>query len=213
MTNDALAEQFPEWTPARIHEIVGVDERHVAASEECAPDLAVAAATKLLASGRASPADIDYVIHCTRGPDYFLPTTACVIQTASVCPGTAVRSTSISVLGLRVRPRSSEGPDRIRPGEPPVVSYSGHVQQVPQPARQDRTERTRRRRGGYTAEERRVRYRRTARRPVRVRNRWARRVEPHCSRRRQAACDSRTTRTPPCRSTTAGTSTLPTTCT
>jgi len=44
VTNDALAEQFPEWTPARIHEIVGVDERHVAASEECAPDLAVAAA-------------------------------------------------------------------------------------------------------------------------------------------------------------------------
>ena len=43
VTNDALAEQFPEWTPARIHEIVGVDERHVAASEECAPDLAVAA--------------------------------------------------------------------------------------------------------------------------------------------------------------------------
>ena len=24
VTNDALAEQFPEWTPARIHEIVGV---------------------------------------------------------------------------------------------------------------------------------------------------------------------------------------------
>jgi 3-oxoacyl-[acyl-carrier-protein] synthase-3 len=80
VTNDALAEQFPEWTPARIHEIVGVDERHVAASDECASDLAVAAATKLLASGRASPADIDYVIHCTQGPDYFLPTTACVIQ-------------------------------------------------------------------------------------------------------------------------------------
>lgn len=80
VTNDALAEQFPEWTPARIHEIVGVDERHVAASDECASDLAVAAATKLFASGRASPADIDYVIHCTQAPDYFLPTTACVIQ-------------------------------------------------------------------------------------------------------------------------------------
>ena len=35
VTNDALAEQFPEWTPARIHEIVGVDERHIAASDEC----------------------------------------------------------------------------------------------------------------------------------------------------------------------------------
>jgi hypothetical protein len=27
VTNDVLAEQFPEWTPARSHEIVGVDER------------------------------------------------------------------------------------------------------------------------------------------------------------------------------------------
>jgi len=34
VTNDALAEQFPEWTPARIHEIVGVDERHVAGADE-----------------------------------------------------------------------------------------------------------------------------------------------------------------------------------
>ena len=45
---------------------MGVDERHVAASDECA-------------SG-ASPADIDDVIHCTQGPHYFLPTTACVSQ-------------------------------------------------------------------------------------------------------------------------------------
>ena len=41
---------------------MGIDERHVAASHECASDLAVAAATKLFASGRASPGDIDYVI-------------------------------------------------------------------------------------------------------------------------------------------------------
>ena len=92
---------------------MGVDERHVAASEECAPDLAVAAATKLIASGRASPADIDYVIHCTRGPDYFLPTTACVIQTASVCPGTAVRSTSIWVSGFKTE-NKRRAPDRLR---------------------------------------------------------------------------------------------------
>ena len=59
VTNDALAEQFPDWTPARIHEMVGIDERHVAADDECASDLAVAAATKLFASGRASPADIE----------------------------------------------------------------------------------------------------------------------------------------------------------
>lgn len=71
VTNDALAEHFAEWTPARIHEIMGVDERHVAGSDECASDLAVAAATKLLASGRASPADIDYVIHCTQGRTTF----------------------------------------------------------------------------------------------------------------------------------------------
>lgn len=187
VTNDALAEQFPEWTPARIHEIVGVDERHVAASDECASDLAVAAATKLFASGRASPADIDYVIHCTQGPDYFLPTTACVIQNRLGLPrhcGAVDINLGCSgyVYGLGL----AKGLIESEQAKPRAVSCSGHVQQVPQPARQERSERARRRRGGHAADERRVRYRRTAGRPVRVRNRWARRVEPHCSRRRHA---------------------------
>ena len=131
VTNDALAEQFPEWTPARIHEIVGVDERHVAASDECASDLAVAAATKLFASGRASPADIDYVIHCTQAPDYFLPTTACVIQNRLGLPRhCGAVDINLGCSGYVVRPRSGQGPDRIRAGEPRAVSYSGHVQQV-----------------------------------------------------------------------------------
>ena len=132
VTNDALAEQFPEWTPARIHEIVGVDERHVAASDECASDLAVVAATKLFASGRASPADIDYVIHCTQAPDYFLPTTACVIQNRLGLPrhcGAVDINLGCSgyVYGLGLAKGLIES------------EQAKHVRQVPQPARQERS--------------------------------------------------------------------------
>ena len=210
VTNDALAEQFPEWTPARIHEIVGVDERHVAASDECASDLAVAAATKLFAAGRASPADIDYVIHCTQGPDYFLPTTACVIQNRlglpRHCGAVDINlgcSGYVYGLGLAKGLIESEQANRV------LFLTADTYSKFPQPARQERSERARRRRGGHAADERRVRHGRTAGRSVRV-------PEPMGAARRtslfpQAACDRRTTRTPPCRSTTAGTSAPPTT--
>jgi 3-oxoacyl-[acyl-carrier-protein] synthase-3 len=42
--------------------------------------LAVAAARKLFESGACSPEDIDYLLLCTQSPDYFLPTTACLLQ-------------------------------------------------------------------------------------------------------------------------------------
>jgi len=40
----------------------------------------VEAAQKLFASGVCRPEQIDYVLFCTQSPDYFLPTTACLIQ-------------------------------------------------------------------------------------------------------------------------------------
>src|SRR6266849_1800879 len=38
------------------------------------------AASKLFASGAAQPQDIDFILLCTQSPDYFLPTTACLLQ-------------------------------------------------------------------------------------------------------------------------------------
>lgn len=68
------------WSADRIHEKTGIRTRHVAAPDECASDLAVAAATQLSDSGVCVREDIDYLLFCTQSPDYFLPTTACLIQ-------------------------------------------------------------------------------------------------------------------------------------
>jgi 3-oxoacyl-[acyl-carrier-protein] synthase-3 len=80
LTNEQLAAEFPEWSVGKIEEKTGIAERWIAAEGECSSDLGVAAARKLFASGVCRPADIDYLLFCTQGPDYFLPTTACVMQ-------------------------------------------------------------------------------------------------------------------------------------
>lgn len=89
LDNEDLSSRFPEWTAKRIEEKLGVRTRHIAAQNECSSDLAVKAAEKLLASGRVSPSAIDYVLFCTQSPDYFLPTTACLIQDRLGIPRTA----------------------------------------------------------------------------------------------------------------------------
>ncbi|HWQ52528.1 MAG TPA: ketoacyl-ACP synthase III [Bryobacteraceae bacterium] len=75
-----LSAEFPEWSAAKIDEKTGIRERHITAPGECSSDLAVAAARKLFDSGACRPEDIDFLLFCTQSPDYFLPTTACLIQ-------------------------------------------------------------------------------------------------------------------------------------
>jgi 3-oxoacyl-[acyl-carrier-protein] synthase III len=80
LTNDDLARAFPGWTPEKIAAKTGIFERRIAAPEECASDLAAAAACKLFARGACRREDIDFLLLCTQSPDYFLPTTACILQ-------------------------------------------------------------------------------------------------------------------------------------
>lgn len=75
-----LAAEFPEWSVEKIDNKTGIQQRHIAAPGECASDLAVKAAEKLFASGAVTPSGVDYLLLCTQSPDYFLPTTACLIQ-------------------------------------------------------------------------------------------------------------------------------------
>src|SRR5262249_15483206 len=65
LTNQQLAEAFPDWTVAKIAAKTGIEQRHLAGPEECASDLAVAAARRLFASGACRPEDIDYLLLCT----------------------------------------------------------------------------------------------------------------------------------------------------
>jgi 3-oxoacyl-[acyl-carrier-protein] synthase-3 len=79
-TNEALATEFKDWEVDKIYAKTGIAVRGIAAPDECASDLAVAAAERLFESGEVDRASIDYLIFCTQSPDYFLPTTACLIQ-------------------------------------------------------------------------------------------------------------------------------------
>jgi 3-oxoacyl-[acyl-carrier-protein] synthase-3 len=89
LTTGRLAEEFPEWSVAKIDNKTGIQERRIAGEQECSSDLAVAAAGKLFASGACRPEDIDYILLCTQSPDYFLPTTACLVQDRLGIPMTA----------------------------------------------------------------------------------------------------------------------------
>lgn len=81
LNNADLVGQFHgDWTPEKILEKTGIAERHIAGENECASDLALKAAVKLFASGACQPPDIDFLLLCTQSPDYFLPTTACILQ-------------------------------------------------------------------------------------------------------------------------------------
>lgn len=90
LTNEQLAAKFGEgWDAEKIYEKTGIRERRIAASDECASDLGVAAARKLFESGACTPAEIDFLLFCTQSPDHFLPTTACLVQQRLGLPTTS----------------------------------------------------------------------------------------------------------------------------
>ncbi len=80
ITNEELVKEFPEWSIEKVAQKVGVCSRHLAAEEETAGDMAERAALKLFSEWDISPSEIDFVMLCTQSPDYFLPSTACILQ-------------------------------------------------------------------------------------------------------------------------------------
>jgi 3-oxoacyl-[acyl-carrier-protein] synthase III len=78
VTNEDIMKDFPAWSPEVFEKTVGVKCRHVAAPGETAADMAMKAAVKLLE--RVDRSDVDFTILCTQYPDYYKPTTACLLQ-------------------------------------------------------------------------------------------------------------------------------------
>lgn len=81
ISNEELVAEFPEWTVEKIASKVGVNQRHIAKADETAADLAVKAAEKLFNNNpEITKESIDFVLFCTQSPDYFLPSSSCIIQ-------------------------------------------------------------------------------------------------------------------------------------
>ena len=89
ITNEELVKEFPEWSVDKVAQKVGVNSRHLAASDETAGDLAGKAAKKMFEEYYIDPKTIDFLMLCTQSPDYFLPSTACVLQDRLGIPTTA----------------------------------------------------------------------------------------------------------------------------
>ena len=80
LTNEDLVREFPEWSVEKVTSKVGVLSRHLAGNDETACDLAEKAARKMLNEYAVNPDEIDFLLLCTQSPDYFLPSTACLLQ-------------------------------------------------------------------------------------------------------------------------------------
>lgn len=72
-----------------VAKTAGVVTRRRATVNETASDLAVKAAEKMFLDNDIKPNEIDFLIFCTQSPDYFMPSTSCVIQNRLGIPTTA----------------------------------------------------------------------------------------------------------------------------
>jgi 3-oxoacyl-[acyl-carrier-protein] synthase III len=79
LTNNDLNGLFPDWSVDKIARKTGILQRRIADKDEFASTMAVKAANNLFNEYGIAPADIQFILLCTQSPDYFLPTTACIV--------------------------------------------------------------------------------------------------------------------------------------
>ncbi len=80
LTNQEINIKFPAWSIDKIAEKTGIYSRGIAENNEFASDLAIKAVELLFSEYSIERESIDFILYCTQSPDYFLPTTACVLQ-------------------------------------------------------------------------------------------------------------------------------------
>ena len=80
LSNESLVLEFPEWTIEKVASKVGIHQRYISSDNETAGDMALKAAEKLFEENGIDRNDIDFVLLCTQSPDYFLPSTSCILQ-------------------------------------------------------------------------------------------------------------------------------------
>tara|TARA_R110001606_G_scaffold24223_3_gene80436 strand:- start:14665 stop:15672 length:1008 start_codon:yes stop_codon:yes gene_type:complete len=78
VSNEDLVNQFPDYDFGKFEKKVGIKNRYWVSETETALDLAELACEKLFQ--KVNREEIDYILYCTQSPEYFLPTTACILQ-------------------------------------------------------------------------------------------------------------------------------------
>lgn len=80
LTNQELEEQFPAWNLKSLVKKTGVYCRYIAAEDETALDLSVAACRKFFTETGINPQQIDAILYCTQTPDYIMPPNALLLH-------------------------------------------------------------------------------------------------------------------------------------
>lgn len=80
LTNEDIEGMFPGIKIEDLTRLTGVRERHIAAKDQTAADMAVLAAEKLFAENSILKDEVDFVILCTSMGDYISPASACIVQ-------------------------------------------------------------------------------------------------------------------------------------
>ncbi len=81
LSNDSIASDYndPKWSATKIYRKTGIRSRHVV-KDELVSDLAVGAAERLFQEYGIDRNSVDFLLLCTQSPDFFLPSTSCIVQ-------------------------------------------------------------------------------------------------------------------------------------
>lgn len=79
LTNSDL-ERLMDTTDEWIRQRTGILQRHIAAEDEAASDLAAHASRRALENAGISAEELDYIVCATLTPDYFMPSSACLLE-------------------------------------------------------------------------------------------------------------------------------------
>lgn len=80
LTNEDLYKELGDDKLIQLSIAAGIRERHIAAEDETAGDMACKAAERLFLENGIDRNDIDFLIFCTQCPDYLVPSTSCILQ-------------------------------------------------------------------------------------------------------------------------------------
>ncbi len=80
LSNDELAEIYPQLDSFLISDIAKIKSRNIANSDEISSDLGYKAAEILFQNYSIKKEEIDFLLFCSEGLDYSAPSTACILQ-------------------------------------------------------------------------------------------------------------------------------------